>query len=379
VRLKDFVIKTRMVDLAVFPQDRLDDLLAALEKQPSMASMDDSWFSATEAVPQVHLQRLSDACRAWQDRERALVEAIRSLREQHLSEPPQDVLERAMVPHKIVALSRAVSLCPRQGFDSEADWIVALDAQIQAWSGAVNLAIKRGQLHCRLDMEHPEAEKFHEYARRRENLSGLPGHRWLAMRRGERLGALHVDFEWPMANISALVDSLKSRMGDAVGQDLTEKLVTSHLTDAVRAVLDRRVEEEAIKSAVAQYAELLNSPRLCDAPVGAVAVLRSDANLGVAVVDGHGKLITGTMIEPGQDQEKIIVDFLSQHRIEQVVLPATAPDRELLTRIRLGLGEQFAVVTVRTAALAEARRQIREADRTIAAPIASAMVIARRA
>ncbi|MCD6499141.1 MAG: S1 RNA-binding domain-containing protein [Deltaproteobacteria bacterium] len=379
MRLKDFVTKTRMVDLEVFPQDRLDELLAVLEKDPSMASMGDSWFAATEAVPQVHLQRLSDACRAWQDRERALAALLDLLRDRKLPEPPGDVLERAMVPHKIAALERAVSLCPRDGFDGDAEWTDALDAHLQAWSGAVNLAIKRGQLHCRLDTEHAEANRFQDYARRRENLSGLPGHRWLAMRRGERLGALDIDFEWPMANITALVDSLKSRMGAAVPENLTEIFVTSHLTEAVRAVLDRRVEDEAIKSAVTQYAELLNSPRFCDAPVGAVAVLRSDAELGVAVLDGHGKLLAGILVEPGQDRRKDIVDFLFQHRIEQVVLPNTAPDREFLAEVRSGLAEQFAVITVRTAALAEARRQIREADRTIAAPIASAMVLARRA
>ena len=383
MRLADYIERTRIVNLEVFPADQLNDLLETLEKQPSLADLAPKWAEALSSVPIEHLRRLSEACRNWREREDTLRRVLSELETEGLGTPPPKALDRALVPHKVQALARAIRLCRKEDSESEEDWTNSLFACVDAWSGAVNLAIKRGELTCRLHQDHPQAGKFAEYARRREPLSGLAGHRWLAIRRGERTGALNVSFNWPAANISALIESFQTRMGTRARAMPTEELVNgfviSHLENAVRGLLDRKVEDEAIRSAVTLYSELLSSPPLCDPPVAAVSVGRPGSLLGVAVVGKAKALLDGAVVDTSGDWKQDVLSALAGNGVECVVVPRSAPDRELLSELRKVLASEYAVHNVRNAALAEARSLVLHEHPEIKAPVASAVVLAARA
>jgi transcriptional accessory protein Tex/SPT6 len=383
VLLKDFIQRTRMVDLEVFPQGRLPELLTRLEKGDTLADLAAEWGEELGDVPQKHLRRLSEARRAWFEREKAAGKEWARLKKRKLQRPPQGAAAKAMVPHKIVALGRATELSPREDFDNDDTWGQALEAFVDAWSGGVNLALKRGELKCVLKADHPDASRFQEYARRRESLSGLAGHRWLAIRRGEKSQALTITFTWPHSNITSLVESMRPRLGPVAARisadELADTFVLKHLPSTIRSTLDRRVEDEAIRGAVNLYAELLAGPPLAAPPVGAVAVGSAGRELGVAVVGEAGQIESWQVVKEGSEPGSAPLDHLTGHGIECVVLPASAPNPDVLTNLRKELSQHFAVVTVRSAALAEARQPLMEADPDLSPLAASATVLARRA
>ncbi len=383
MRLADYIERTRIVNLDLLPADSRTALLESLEKQPSLAALEPSWAETLSSVPMEHLRRLSEACRNWREREDTLRRVLSDIEKQGLSIPSSEALDRALVPHKVEALARAVRLCPGTDNESEDHRTKILFACIDAWSGAVNLAIKRGELACHLHQSHPQAQRFAEYARRREALSGLAGHRWLAMRRGERLGALSIAFTWPLSNITALIETFRPRMGEKIREmttdDLVEKFVVSHLEKAIRGVLDRKVEDEAIRSAVSLYSELLSSPPLCEPPVAAVSVGRPGAPLGVAVVGKTKAVLDHALVDPTADWHQDVLAALTGHGIECVVVPRSAPDQDRLAELRKVLASEYAVHAVRNAALAEARSLVLHQHPELKPAVASAVVLATRA
>lgn len=381
--LKEFIERTRMVELSSLPSDRLDELLQRLADGATLADLAEEDNGLVSSIPVNHLRRLSEARRTWIERERACDELFPALVAKGHPSPPLAASVKALVPHKVLALTRAVSRCKIEDFPNEEAFSEALGAYVDIWSGAVNLALKRGELRCVLDSTNPEASRFQEYARRRESLSGLQGHRWLAIRRGEKSSALKVEFNWPASNIRSLLESMRSRLGPVQSaQDLdklVEEFILDHLPDTIRQILDRRVEDEAIRSAVALYAELLSSPPLCEAPVGVVSVGAESSGLGVAVVNEAGEVLQGNVVDDGPDWLDGVFAVLSGRGVECVVLPATAIDTERLLTLRRELGRQFAVVSVRSAALSEARNLVRETYPDLEPPLASAVVLAMRA
>ncbi len=383
MRLADYIERTKMVDIEVFPAEALPGLLDALEKQPSVADIETDWADVLGAVPVAHLRRLSEACRNWREREETLQQVLSELEKAGQPTPPQEALDRALVPHKVTALGRAVHLCSTTQEETQEEWALALQACVDAWSGAVNLALKRGELSCRLDMNHPDKDRFSEYARRREPLSGLAGHRWLAIRRGEREGALSLTFKWPLSNITALIESFRPRMGKQAQTIPPEKLVQTfvidHLEQAVRGVLDRKVEDEAIRAAVSLYSEILSSPPLCLPPVGAVSVGRPGSPLGVAILGKGLSIQSGQEVSTSSDWKSEVQSALAGHGIECVVVPRSAPDQATLAELRQVLSSDYAVHPVRNAALAEARSLVLHEHPELRPAVASAVVLAARA
>ena len=371
-----------MVDLKAFPKDRLDDLLTDLEKAGSLAELDDEWTPVLAKVPAAHLRRLSTANSAWKEREKVYGKLAKSLEVSGLPPLPRRASDKALVPHKLWALGRAARMCPKRTFEDEEAWSDALAAHIDTWSGAVNLSLKRGELACRLKNDHPAASQFQDYARRRENLSDLASHRWMATRRGEKAGALELSLTWPRSNIQSFVNSMLPRMGpeamDRGGEAVADELILNDLSNTLRNILDRRAEDEAIRSAVTLFTDLLKGPPLCDAPVGSVSVGPEGKGLGVAVITNNGTLALGEVID-GEDWQERMLTTLRGQGLECAVLPSTAPDKERLAEVRKVLSPHFAVIPVRSAALSEARKQTLEKQSSLTPELASALVLAGRA
>ncbi len=371
-----------MVDIKAFPEDRVDKLLSDLEKAGGLADLEDDWTPLLSKVPVAHVKRLSTAVSAWKEREETFVRLVRSLESSGFAELPGAAAEKALVSHKLWALGRAVRMCPKDDFATEEEWAEALAAHVDTWSGAVNLCLKRGEMQCRLQDDHPEAGNFGEYARRRESLSNMPNHRWMASRRGEKMGALKISFSWPESNIKSFVESMLPRMGPAAkergGDSAAEELIWNDLPPVIRSVLDRRAEDEAIRSAVTIYTDLLKSSPLCDGPVGSIAIGSATAKLGVAVVSDFDELSTGAVIE-GTDWEADMLALLRGHGLTCVLVPSTAPDKDKLALVRKVLAVHFSVIPVRSAALAEGRIKILQRKPDLAPELASALVLANRA
>lgn len=371
-----------MVDLKVFSDNKVEELLSDLEKAGCLADLEEKWTALLSQVPAAHLRRLSSAVCAWREREEAFKKLENSLEASNLPALPQLATEKALVPHKIWALGRAVKMCPKSDFEGDEKWAEALAAHVDTWSGAVNLSLKRGEMRCRLIEDHPQVKNFEDYARRRESLSNLANHRWMASRRGEKVGALSISIDWPKSNIQSFVHSMLPRMGPAAGKrgedSVSEELIWNDLPGTLRLILDRRAEDEAVRSAINLYNDLLESSPLGETPVGAVNVGPVGKGLSVAIVTGFDTLEKGEIIDVAHWETELL-HLLRGKGLSCILVPNTAPDKELLSDVRKTLALHFTVMPVRSAALMEARIRILEQQPGLEPGVASALALANRA
>jgi hypothetical protein len=203
----------------------------------------------------------------------ARLQAWRRASERLHGRVPEALLERAVEPHQLAALERAMPLLPPDR------WGTALDL----WDRCLALARRDGGVTA----QGAPGKGFDEYLRRREPLDGLAPHRWLRVRRGERERALILRFDLPDRAFEEQAAVLE------LPPALLTLLVNRPLEPALRDLLDRWAEEEAIQAARTLYVGLLTAPALETAPVLAVAPGRQS---GAAVLDARGELVAGGVV-----------------------------------------------------------------------------------
>ncbi len=192
VNLEQYIERSRILDLSLVPSKHRGELLRLLEEGVQLPELVRDHRHLVDKLPRAQLRRLFEARVEWRARQRARDRLEETLGRCGLPSPPQAVKDRALVPHKVDAVERAVRICSRDDFDDEDAWAEGLVALLDVWSGAVNLTLRRGSIKVRLDPKHPDARAFEELALRTETLSDLSAHRWQAIRRGIRAGALAV-------------------------------------------------------------------------------------------------------------------------------------------------------------------------------------------
>jgi transcriptional accessory protein Tex/SPT6 len=337
-------------------------------------------------LPVEALRRLATSCRAWRAwrQRRGQLEQ----RRQEVGQPPlpPTALDATETPDELEALVRVAALVPpAQGLEDPA-WLRALLAGVELWRASLRLARQQGAFRCRaLSADAPVAAPYEAFAGTTTALSELPGHRWLALRRGERARVLALELELPTAALLEQTALYRSHLGPTVSErsdsSLLEELVLDDLPRRVLALLDQEAEQEAIQAACESLNGLLRTAPLQTRRVGALYLLSGGApTVAVVVAERDGDLIAQRVLKAqGPWQEKAIA-LLQEHAVTQVVLPTSTPVAELLNSVEAPCNAAgLQLVRVRPAALAEARQPLVQPPLRLSTAVASALVIARRA
>lgn len=384
MNLQSYIERSKILDLSVVPEKYREELLMQLEEDIQLPDLVAESSFLVENLPRVQLRRLFEARGEWRARQRAVDKLTALLGQSGLPMPPAAARERALVPHKVDALERAVRISVREDFPSEEAWGEALSSLLDVWSGAVNQTLQRGAVKIQLKVSHPDAVQFDQFAGRTELFSELPSHRWQAMRRGEKAGALTMELDIPRSSIQGHLAGIKDRLGETaaarVTDDLVDEMVLAVLPAYLTTLLDQKADNEAIRSAVAQYQKLLTSPPLAAGRLGAVAIRGDGSRVGAIVVaEGNLPELQEVVDTTEEDWEQKVCGLFSVAGVEQVAVPMSSPAEKTLAEVIKAIEDDYEVHKVRVSAISEARRLLTEPPLSLPPEVASALVIARRA
>jgi len=223
-----------------------------------------------------------------------------------------------------------------------------------AAKGVIASAVRKGK--------DAEGEKYRDYFDWREPSRTAPGHRILAMLRGEREKvlslALRPDPDEALAQLGRLFPTPKGPCGETVREAVSDgyaRLLAPSLETELWGELKARADAEAIGVFAANLRELLLAP-----PLGPRRILALDPGLrtGAKLVclDGQGSLVHWQTIFPlggkGQAEEaaRVIPALVKSHRIQAVAVGNGTGGRETEGFVRgLGLPADVDVVLVNEA------------------------------
>ncbi len=235
------------------------------------------------------------------------------------------------VPDTAAALAGALDIVAEQWSEdiSTRTWLSA-----QAMShGRVVSQVKRGKKE--------EASKFEQYIDRHEPINKIPGHRLLAMLRGEAEGVLKVGVELDQAQVlrdlrPKLVHNRSFEFHQELCQaveDCYTRLLLPATESSVLGTLKDRADEEAIAVFGKNLRELLMSP-----PAGPRVTIGIDPGFRtgckVAVVDATGKFLTNATIYPTPPTSdavgaaKTLLDLIRKHKVELIAVGNGTASRE---------------------------------------------------
>ena len=193
---------------------------------------------------------------------------------------------------------------------------VSDNADYRAWIR--NKTMQRGAVTCSLGSEGKKAaengertvyENYYEYS---EPASKMPGHRVLAVNRGEKEKILSVSLDAPSDDIHDYLgrktmrrvsDDCRPYVEEAV-DDAYKRLIAPSIANDVRSELTEKAEEGAMKIFASNLEQLLMQP-----PVSGKTVLGWDpafrTGCKLAVCDPTGKILDTTVIYPTAPQNKV--------------------------------------------------------------------------
>lgn len=216
--------------------------------------------------------------------------------------------------------------------------IVAENAKVREFLR--DYMVTSGQLVSKVvDEKKDERSKFEQYYDFSEPVSEFRGHRFLAIKRGEKEGYLRsqidVDEDTAVARIMSIVgcsdkSPFAQTLADAT-RDAFERLLVSSIESDVRVDLKQSADREAV-DVFAQNVEnvLLASPLGAEAVIGIDPGIRTGCK--VAAVDATGKYLDNTVIYPtNQGEEKAgrdLLAFLQKHPSRAIAIGNGTAGRE---------------------------------------------------
>lgn len=233
--------------------------------------------------------------------------------------------------------------------DTDAALAGALDIVAEQWSedptvrewmvekgtkfGQITSAVKRGK--------KDEADKYEAYLDRSESAARIPGHRLLAMLRGEAEGVLRVGLKMEEDRAISHVKSTFiqnrsfefARELESAAEDCFQRLLQPATQSTVLQMLKEKADEEAIDVFGKNLHELLMSP-----PAGPRVTIGVDPGFRtgckVAVVDGTGKFLANTTIYPTPPKSdtagasKQLLALIQKHNVELIAIGNGTASRE---------------------------------------------------
>ncbi|MBE5956670.1 MAG: RNA-binding transcriptional accessory protein [Lachnospiraceae bacterium] len=175
------------------------------------------------------------------------------------------------------------------------------------------LTFKQGQIVTSVkEKEKDEKSVYEMYYEFQEPISKLPGHRILAINRGEKEKILSVKVEapeeqiigWMMQQVIVRDNPYTSPVLEETIRDSYKRLISGAIEREIRSELTEKAQEEAIKVFGKNLTQLLMQP-----PIAGKTVLGWDpafrTGCKLAVVDATGKVLDTVVIFPTAPQNKV--------------------------------------------------------------------------
>lgn len=208
------------------------------------------------------------------------------------------------------------------------------------------------------DME-TKGQKYKDYFNWEEPLPGVPSHRLLAMRRGEKEGVLYLSIE---PNEEDAIEILEGLFVKGTGEDSDQ--VKLSIEDSYKRLLSRSMEtearlkskEKADKEAIKVFADNLRELLLAS-PLGNKRVMGIDPGFRtgckVVCLDRQGKFLVHDTVFPNMNDKKDkeagekIRRLCGEYDIDAIAVGNGTASRETETFLRgLGLSEDIQIVMV---------------------------------
>ncbi len=375
MRLSGYVQRTRALgDIKIPPHD-IDvigdliaegaDLATVLKKRSNVLT------------PRVLLGLWRAATRAAEHE--ALLQRVAARRREAGAHPIAWALLRHTIhAHQLGVLERAEDLSP-PGQSAEHRRRDGVKAAVALWDACLAIVRKSATLSIDLATDDPErVEAFGDHVDT-VTLSDLPTHRWLAIRRGQKAGALALTFDVPrdelLAQVVARGQDLSAVASGRDAEALLDALVMPDIEDWALRLKDEEATLVAARNAGTAYMNLLASPRAPQALVAGIWVPKKGGQLAVAITLRDGRLIHEGKCHPGSNPVAAVEQVIGSHPVEAIILPTTAENDELLRTLAGGFGE-LPVFRVDPKAMKAA---LKGTEEEVAPAVGSALVLARRA
>ncbi|HVE43394.1 MAG TPA: Tex family protein, partial [Planctomycetota bacterium] len=337
----------------------------------------------TGGLTEVQLKQIQDRLifhQALRDRKKTILESIR---EQGVLTPELEArivdcadrqrLEDLYLPYKPKRRTRA-QVAREKGYEPLADLIWAhrpASGDADAIAGASDIlaeriaehaptrewireeTLRRGRLVSKKKRGAPaDRSKFEMYFEFGQPLSRVVSHQALAVARGEREGALSATIELDAAPIVDRLDRTFNRpqsphraLFRRIELDAYERLLAPSIESEVRAIVNERAEQDAIRVFAENLRNLLLAP-----PVRGEAILGIDPGLRTgckaAAIDRSGKYLESAVIFPERpDAAATLSRLIQAHGIGRIAYGNGTGSRELeefLKKTKLGV-PSFAV------------------------------------
>lgn len=202
-----------------------------------------------------------------------------------------------------------------------------------------NIVVKHGLIvsNTKNPEEKTPYENYYDYS---EGVNKIPGHRILAINRGEKEKVLNVKIEMPEENIIASLDKViikgesqfKPLLKEAI-EDVFKRLIKPAIEREIRSQLTEKAEDGAITVFGQNLKQLLMQPPIAGRNVlGWDPAFRTGCKL--AVVDNTGKVLYTTVIFPTAPQnkvaesKKIVLDIIKKYNVSLISLGNGTASRE---------------------------------------------------
>lgn len=305
-----------------------DELQAALQSARSLAGLEDIYLP----------YRPKRRTRSMIAREKGLEPLARAIFAGKCAPPhPQDfVSEEKEVLTADDALAGARDII--------AEWI-SEDAPLRARLRA--FFVDKGIITSSVVKKNQESGvKFRDYFDWQAPAAKTPGHRLLAMLRGENEKVLTLSFRPPEKDVLPMLQRYFVRRNDFCGQqvalaveDSYKRLLAPSLENELRGILKERADKEAIQVFADNLRQLLLAP-----PLGQKRIMALDPGFrtGAKLVclDGQGKLLYFTAIYPTHSERKKeeagqeVVEMCRKYNIEAIAIGNGTAGRETESFVR---------------------------------------------
>ena len=202
-----------------------------------------------------------------------------------------------------------------------------------------NIVVKHGLIvsNTKNPEEKTPYENYYDYS---EGVNKIPGHRILAINRGEKEKVLNVKIEMPEENIIASLDKViikgesqfKQLLKEVI-EDGFKRLIKPAIEREIRSQLTEKAEDGAITVFGQNLKQLLMQPPIAGRNVlGWDPAFRTGCKL--AVVDNTGKVLYTTVIFPTAPQnkvaesKKIVLDIIKKYNVSLISLGNGTASRE---------------------------------------------------
>ena len=215
-----------------------------------------------------------------------------------------------------------------------------LQKQFREFRKAIrNIVVKHGLIvsNTKNPEEKTPYENYYDYS---EGVNKIPGHRILAINRGEKEKVLNVKIEMPEENIITSLDKViikgesqfKPLLKEAI-EDGFKRLIKPAIEREIRSQLTEKAEDGAITVFGQNLKQLLMQPPIAGRNVlGWDPAFRTGCKL--AVVDNTGKVLYTTVIFPTAPQnkvaesKKIVLDIIKKYNVSLISLGNGTASRE---------------------------------------------------